>query len=520
MDLYSRRYPNLYKDSVSLMQISARLSRTAGVAEANVAMATEANLARMREAGLAVEMAPAPGDLVIALLAEDAALAEAALAEADAMLTPKREESDDGGRRAVALRSLGMAVERHPSADLALISVPGRYAAAETRKALALGLHVMLFSDNVEETDEIALKRFAEAHDLLLMGPDCGTAIVNGLPLGFANVVRRGAIGVVAASGTGLQEVVCALHHLGEGISQAIGTGGRDLHEGVDGRTMRQAIRMLAADPATELIVLVSKPPAATVAAKVLDAARSCGKPVVVHFLGATETASEPGLFRASTLWHTAEVAVAVRRGAPPPPPAALPDALVAEATAVAARLGPGQRFVRGVFAGGTFCYEAQLTLLARGLACESNAPAPGATVMRDLARGHRHSLVDMGDDVFTEGRPHPMIDPTTRDARIAVEAADPETAVLLFDVVLGHGAGADPCSGLIAVVEAARARARGDGRDLVVIAHVCGTELDPQPRDVQIAALRRAGVIVAAGNAEAAALAAHVVALLGRDPA
>lgn len=519
MDLHAKRYPNLYKDSVSLMQISAELGRMDGIGQATVAMATDANLARMRDAGMTVDCPAAPGDLLIALLAEDEAAAARALTAADALLTPKRDTAE-GGVRPLPLRSLGQALDRHPGANLALISVPGRYAAAETRKALALGLDVMLFSDNVEETDEIELKRFAEAHDRLLMGPDCGTAIINGLPLGFANVVRRGAIGVVAASGTGLQEITVALHHLGEGISQAIGTGGRDLHEGVDGRTMRQAIRMLAADPATELVILISKPPAPAVAARVLDEARSCGKPVVVHFLGEDAGAAADGLPRATSLRHAAERAVALRRGEAAPPPVTLSAARRAEAEAAAKRLGRGQRFVRGVFAGGTFCYEAQLMLIGAGLACESNAPAPGASRLRDLARGHGHSLVDMGDDVFTEGRPHPMIDPSQRDARIRGEAADPQTAVLLFDVVLGHGAGADPCSGLIAVLDEASAAARRAGRELVTIAHVCGTELDPQPRRDIVEALRRAGVVVADSNAEAALLAARVVASIEEENA
>lgn len=518
MALFSKRYPNLYKDSVSLMQISAALGRTQGIGEVTVAMATEANLSRMREAGLALDMAPSPGDLVIALTADDQTIAEAALAAADAALTPKGDDGNGDGARPLPLRSIGMAVERHPGSNLALISVPGRYAAAEARKALAAGLNVMMFSDNVAEADEIDLKRLAEANDRLLMGPDCGTAIVNGMPLGFANVVRRGPVGVVAASGTGLQEVTCALHHLGSGISQAIGTGGRDLHAGIDGRTMRQAIRMLADDPQTSLIVLISKPPAPAVASQVLEAARTCGKPVVVHFLGETAGATDDGVARAHSLRHAAEVAVALLAGEAPPPPTELSARLRTAAASV--RLAPGQRWVRGVFAGGTFCYEAQLILLAGGNACESNAPAPGATPLAERTRGHGNSLVDMGDDAFTEGRPHPMIDPSLRDARLIAEAADPQTAVLLFDVVLGHGADADPGRGLIGVVETARATARSEGRELVLIAHVCGTELDPQPRAALIAALEAAGVLVAGSNAEAASLAAHIAARIREEQA
>src|SRR4030095_10708603 len=145
------------------------------------------------------------------------------------------------------LSSIALGLERAEDADIALISVPGDYAAAEALKALAQGLNVMLFFDNVAIADERAIKLYARARTLLVMGPDCGTAIVNGVPLGFANVVRRGDIGLVAASGTGLQEVTCRIHNLGGGISQAIGTGGRDLKDAGGGMPVLQGAAARAA---------------------------------------------------------------------------------------------------------------------------------------------------------------------------------------------------------------------------------------------------------------------------------
>ncbi|MDF0606497.1 acyl-CoA synthetase FdrA [Neisseriaceae bacterium TC5R-5] len=511
MKLYCKTYPNLYKDSVSLMQISASLNGVAGVSQASVAMATEANIARMHDAGMAVAVAVKPNDLLIALLAGEAS-AEEALALADSLLKPSQDSAGEQ-REQRAASSIAQGVERMPAANMALISVPGSYAAAETMKALRLGLNVMLFSDNVSEENEISLKNYASQQDLLVMGPDCGTAIVNGLPLGFANVVRRGAIGLVAASGTGLQEVSCRIHHLGEGVSQALGTGGRDLHEGIDGQSMCQALKMLAADADTKLIVLISKPPAASVANKVLRLAASCGKPVVVHFLGAKpESLREYAVTASSSLQHAADTAVALLRHQPLPV-AVVPDAaLLAQAQAKAQGMEASQTQLRAIFAGGTFCYEAQLALLQQGLCCESNAPVQGAQPLRDPAHCHGHSLLDMGDDEFTQGRPHPMIDPTLRNARLLQEAAAAETAVLLFDVVLGYGASMDPVAELLQVLAKANAEAARQQRQLLYIAHVCGTELDPQSRQQQVQALQQAGVIVADSNVQAAQLAAQII--------
>lgn len=509
--LHYKIYSNLYKDSVSLMQISSRLSGLEGVRQASVAMATEANLDRMRDAGMAISVVAKPSDLLIALLADEA-IGQQALALADELLRPAPVDDAPGAVGQRPATSLAMGKERDSDANLALISVPGRYAAAEALKALHLGMNVMLFSDNVPEAQELAIKEFAARQDLLVMGPDCGTAIVNGMPLGFANVVRRGTIGLVAASGTGLQEVSCRIHHLGEGVSQALGTGGRDLHEEIGGLSMQQALRMLAADPDTRLITLISKPPAEAVSQQVLALARECGKPVVVHFLGADCAAlAAQGVIPAASLQHAADVAVAILRDEPLPSSTSLDDAALDQVQSALGAMAPGQRDIRGIFAGGTFCYEAQLALIAAGLACESNAPVKGASALQDPARGYGHSLVDMGDDEFTRGRPHPMIDPTLRNARLLQEAADPATAILLFDVVLGYGASLDPTGELLATLARARHEAEQTGRQLIAIAHVCGTELDPQPRQQQIDRLREAGVLIAQSNMQAAQLAARL---------
>ena len=498
---------NLYRDSVSLMQLSAKLGAVAGVRQASAIMATAGNLALLRDAGLALgDVEAGPNDLLVALEGEQKAL-EAALDVAEAELSRAPAVAQDGGSRRLPPRSLEMGLAELATANLALISTPGDYAAAEALKALRLGLNVMLFSDNVALEDEIALKRYARTHDLLVMGPDCGTAIIGGVPLGFANVVRRGEIGVIAASGTGLQQVTCLVDHWGQGISQAIGTGGHDLHAKVGGITMLQALEALTADPATRVIVLISKPPHPEVAARVLDAAVRSGKPIVVNFLGADpDTLRRADVHPVRTLEDAARLAVALAGGGAGAPAGAARSEGAVE-------VAPGQKYIRGLYSGGTFCYEALLLLTERFGGIASNTPLEPERMLADVWRRERHTVIDLGDDAFTRGRPHPMIDQTFRRERILQEAADPEVAVILFDVVLGYGAHADPAPELAVALEQARALAAAAGRQLAFVGSVCGTAGDPQDLPRQQAVLKDAGVLLAESNAQAVRLAAAIAA-------
>jgi succinyl-CoA synthetase alpha subunit len=370
--------------------------------------------------------------------------------------------------------------------------------------ALRAGLHVMLFSDNVPVATEVELKRLARSRGLMLMGPDCGSAIIAGVPLGFANAVPRGRIGIAAASGTGLQEVSCLVAREGEGISHALGVGGRDLTDAVGGLMMERALAALAADPGTEVIVVIGKPPGTQTAVRLRTQAAGLGKPCVVHGVGGTAAAGS-GLHVAASLEDCARAAVALARGQRPEPVEfTRPDDDVQRLAAEAARaLGPGQRFVRGVFSGGTLAWEALHVLQA-----SLDDVAPGVT-----GEGRGHRVVDVGADVFTVGRPHPMIDGTARREWIRRETADADAAVLLLDVVLGYGAHPDPAGELLPAIDAARAEAVARSRGLAVVASVTGTDDDPQPRSAQAARLAARGVIVMPSNAQAARLAARIAA-------
>ncbi|MDA8204110.1 MAG: acyl-CoA synthetase FdrA [Chloroflexi bacterium] len=495
---------HLYQDSVVLMEISRQLGAQADVEEAAVLMGTPANVQVLIEAGLLDDQlaAPSSDDVVIGVRARSGEAAEHAIDWARRALTG----GVGHGSRVVGRPSSSEPAYRGwrgrpEDARLALISVPGPYAAAEAWKALRAGLHVFLFSDHVSVDDEIVLKDAARERGLLVMGPACGTACLSGMPLGFSNAVARGPIGLVAASGTGLQEVMCLIDRLGGGISQAIGTGGRDLSRRVAGRTMKQAIALLEADPGTAVITLISKPPDPHVAADVLSTVAAGGKPAVVCFIGEQAPAPASGLYPVRTLEEAARRAVELAStssasvpGDPVVPPAGEPVQL------------------RGLFCGGTLAYEA-LTILGERLGPVWSNVALDTD--RDWQTGRPipgHLCIDLGAEEFTRGRPHPMIDPAPRAQLLVEMARDPRVGVFLLDVVGGTGCHRDPAGAMVEAIKEARREARSRGGALAFVASVTATDADLSPRRSQVAALERAGVIVAPSNASAARVAARLV--------
>jgi FdrA protein len=516
-----------YYDSITLMSVAQAVKDLPGVEDAGAVMATEVNLELLLNASLmptaflaGQQTPPGPEDLLIVVRATNEAHAEAALALVEGRLTSRGDMRVPSGTETLPARSLEIALNRDAAANLAVISVAGEHAWLEAEQALRHDLHVFLFSDNVPVEQEQRLKALAVDRGLLLMGPDCGTAIINGIGLGFSNVVSRGSIGIVGASGTGMQQLTCLIAAAGMGVSQAIGTGGRDLAEAIGGVMMRSGLELLANDDQTELIVLVSKPPAERVAREIL-AASQIAKPVVVVFLGATAERFAAVLGKAHlarTLTEGAELAVSLAGGDRTRIPGR--DALnkydleaeraKQEITRVASKAP--QCFIRALYSGGTLCDEAMLLLSEQVGAIASNIPlrpewalAPGATF-------HGHTALDLGSDEFTRGRPHPMIDPTLRLQYLARAAEDPETAVILLDIVLGFCAQQNPAAVYAPAIVQAREKARAAGRSLPVIVSLCGTEGDPQRLSMQRTALEAAGALVYESNEVAARAAAFLV--------
>ena len=505
-----------YYDSVTLMMAARKLRELSGVLDSAVVMGTKENRAILEASGLTVEefRASADADLLIAVKAEDALLAERALSEAESILKSVRTRADSG--LAPLPRSMETALHLMPDANMTLISVAGKHAAGEAMRALRHGLHVMLFSDNVPLEREIALKTFAVQRDLLMMGPDCGTAIINGVPLAFANETARGDIGIVAAAGTGLQEVSCIISNAGAGISQAIGTGGRDVKEEVGGLMMLAALGMLSEDPSTRVIVLISKPPHFSVLEKIGKVTQTLGKPVVAAFLGTeNDIIRRHGMLPARSLHEAALLATALSHHSPVETAttyfARLRKDLQVIGATEARKLQVQQKNVRGLFSGGTFCYEAQLLLGDDLDEIYSNAPTGKSRRLKNSLKSVKHTLLDLGADEFTVGRPHPMIDYSLRNRRIIAEAADPETAVVLFDIVLGYGANPDPLKEIVPAITAARKSAAQRQRYVPMVCSVTGTDKDPQNRAEVVRGLRDAGVIVAESNAAACLLTAFI---------
>jgi len=491
--------PGAYADSVRLLQVSRDVQAVAGVLTAQVAMATPLNVDVLTGMGFAVPAEATPNDLVVAVRARaddraddqaDGVLA-AALAAIDSALAPSRREQGRAGDEAPprttgsALRRAGDAGKALPGAgggDLVLVSVPGEYAAVEAMDALDAGRDVMIFSDNVPLEQEAALKATAARRGLLVMGPDCGTAVVGGVGLGFANVVRPGPVGVVAASGTGCQQLLCLLEYAGVGVTHALGVGGRDLSEEVAGVSTTTAMRRLDRDPAVELIVVVSKPPAREVEGQVRALANSLETPVELALLGP----GQPDLTAAAER-------VLGRLGHPVP------------TWPVDGEAGQARGdLLRGLFVGGTLCDEAMLVASETLGPIRSNIPLSPEVALGPGLTADTHLMVDFGDDALTGGRAHPMIDPTLRLEHLARVAADDRTGVILLDVVLGHGAEPDPAATLAPAIE---------NLSQPVVVTVVGTGLDPQDRDRQVAALVAAGAEVHLSNAGATRRAVELLA-------
>lgn len=489
---------NQYYDSVFLMGINNRLMKIPGVLQTAVLMGSDANKQILLDLGFQnpeVNSASA-NDLVVAVKAETTTARDAVLQHLDEWLTEVSSK-----KAAAQVHDLREALAQKPDANLVVISVPGEYAAHEAQMSLEAGRNVFLFSDNVSVEDEVALKRFASEHGLLVMGPDCGTSILGGVGIAFSNAVRKGNIGAIAAAGTGLQEFTSMVHNAGHGISHAIGTGGRDLSEPVGGITTLTALDALEKDPRTEVIVILSKPPAARTLSKLIERFRSCKKPIIGCFLGIPGKIDGEGvLFQKANLIDDA-VKLANESIAKTESPMTLSEGRI---PVVRPNWSPEQKYLRGVFAGGTFTYQSQQIFRNAGIRVFSNTPIDKANKLGHPDQSQENSIVDMGEEFYMVGRPHPMIDGSQRSARILKEAQDPQMAILLLDFILGYNASMDPVGDLIESISKAREITRRRGGELAVVASICGTDADPQDLRMQKRMLEENGVTVFQSNARA----------------
>lgn len=503
---------NTYYDSVTLMLITKEVKKIDGVLEVLVGMGTELNKELADNLKLTTKEIRylTANDFFISVLAEKDSVIDEVVKKVDMLLDSKKSESSSEYKPA----TIESALKYVPDLNMALISVPGKYAEDEAKKALMNDLHVMLFSDNVSIEKERSLKELAREKGLLMMGPDCGTAIINNVPLAFANVINKGNIGIVGASGTGTQEVSVLIDKLGMGVSQVIGTGGRDLKSEVGGIMMIQGIKALIEDPETKVITLISKPPDPEVAEKVLKLVTTSNKPIVVNFIGENqEVIRKSGAYPCITLEDTAYKAVALAKGEKVKDfeDFSIPRDINRIVEEEVSKFATGQKYLRGLYTGGTLADEAMKMLSKQIGRIYSNIPLEPQYRLEDTCKSIEHTCLDLGDDEFTVGRPHPMIDPSTRVDRIAKEVED-DVAVILMDFVLGYGAHEDPVGEMLDSIKEAKEKMANKGRYLSVIASICGTDKDPQELENSKKRLEELGVIVMPSNAQAVRLTSKIL--------
>jgi FdrA protein len=492
---------NQYFDSVFLMRVNRHISDEPGVTDSAVLMGSESNRklladlklydARMDDAGA--------NDLIIALQADSETTLESVMAKIPEFLKGGSSASEEH------FRTLEEGLQAKPNANLAVITVPGEFAAREARKALEQGLNVFLFSDNVPIEDELSLKKLAAGRDLLVMGPDCGTSLLGGIGIGFANAVRKGSIGVIGPSGTGLQEFTSQVHNAGYGISHAIGTGSHDLSDVIGGMTTLRGLDLLEKDVNTRTIAIISKPPGIRTLEKLTIRLRACSKPIVTCFLGIPSRGQDiPGKYEQCEIIDDAvNIAIRLIGGQLPDKGQAIPADTVRSTPEIMV-FSTTQKYLRGLFAGGTFCYQSQQIFRSHDIELFSNTPLDKKMLTAHPTRSQGNCVIDMGDDYFTQGKPHPMIDGTERRKRILEEARDPELKVLLLDFILGYNASMDPAGELAETIREARDIVKSRGGYLPVVASICGTEGDPQDLKLQTQILQEAGAVVFNSNARA----------------
>jgi len=514
---------NLYKDSIQLMRISQSIKSLGGVVEAAVIMATETNISYLLDLGLYDEnkIQADNNDIIIAVKAENRDIAEEALRHAEDELLGRVKAFDSGKKLTGGypeVNTFQEALRIAPEADLVFISVPGKHAALVTKRALEAGRNVMLFSDNVPLEDEVELKREAQKRGLLVMGPDCGTAIIDGKGYGFANKVRKGTIGIAGASGTGIQELSVLIDRFGGGISHALGTGSRDLRREVGGISMLRCVDLLEKDDSTEVIIVISKPPDPIVEDLIIQRINRCQKPVVINILGGDILKLQKNCRNtAATLEEAAYLAIklsGIKTAGEEEGKNEKIKNLLADLKLQLSLLGPEQKYLRGLFTGGTLAYEAQL-ILKNGTedSLFSNIPLPGIKPVKDLRRSEGHTILDLGDDLLTQGRPHPIIDPEIRHRFIRKESGDPSVAVIMLDLILGYGSNKTAVDDLSRLIKSLKGEKR---KSPVFLVHVCGTERDAQNLSASEKLLVDAGAVVCESNALMAMLALKIINWIG----
>ena len=495
-----------YHDSVVLMLLTNHISAMQGVNKVSIMMATPANKDIFKQSGLDTEelLAASANDMVVVADIENKTIMDTIETEIDAYFKKQNTQT----QQTESVKSWDKALEKMPNADMAVISIAGAYAALEANRALDEGMNVFMFSDNVTIEDEKQLKQRAHDKGLVVMGPDCGTGIIQSVPIAFTNKVNSGKIGIIGASGTGIQELTTIIDRLGEGVKNAIGTGGRDLSSEIGGITMMDTINAMEQDDSIKVMIVISKPPAKAVREMISNRLSAFKKPVVTLFLGEKPEYHEEGFYHAYTLDEAARLAVNLVRDED------INSCVVSADTPENAFDKSENKTIKAYYSGGTLAGEAAM-LIKDAL----NLDTPPEKAEGFMLKHGGHIVVDLGDDVYTQGKPHPMIDPAKRIECMQEATDDRSTGVILFDIMLGYGSHEDMAGALLPTINELKQKAENEGRKLFFIATVCGTRHDYQGYDDAVNKLKNAGVIVCETNKLASQMAIRAIGLDFAEP-
>jgi len=480
---------NFFRDSVQMMQFSQQLKDEQGVIDAAIVMGTDLNKNTLKKMGLLTEdgISATENDTLITINCQDENSLNNAVQKAEQLLTSDITKSKN------EFNDLSSALDAFDNANMASLSIPGQFVKEMATELIRKQLHLFVFSDHVPLEDEILLKNLALENNVLFMGPEAGTSILNGTVFGFGNRIRSGSVGIIGASGTGIQESSTMIDLFGEGISHAIGVGGRDLRNDIGGMMTMKTMEVFEDDPNTKAVLLVSKPVGDDVRNKIINKINNFSKKnYVLCLIGDNENREDSAKIKFSKSIQISVLKIlkyvnddaykkikdVVRKQV---------DDSIKLAKSLSSDLNNDQRFVRGFFAGGTLCYESKIILEQMIGKVYSNLSSDDEYSIKGNAASKENTLIDFGEEEFTSARPHPIIDPLLRKNRILEDADDPNVGVIIIDIICGINAAKNTMAFHAETIKKAIENAKEKGRRLSVFAYICGTEKDVSENELKL---------------------------------
>ena len=482
---------NFFRDSVQMMQFSQQLKDEQGVIDAAIVMSTVLNKNTLKNMNLLTEdgISATENDTLISINCQDENSLSNAIQKAEQLLTSISAKAKN------EFTSLASALDTFSDANIASLSIPGQFVKEMATELINKQLNLFVFSDHVPLEDEIYLKNLALENNVLFMGPEAGTSILNGTVFGFGNRVRKGSIGIIGASGTGIQESSTMIDLFGEGISHGIGVGGRDLRNDIGGMMTMKAMEIFENDPNTKAVLLVSKPVDNYIRNKIINKINNFSKKnYVLCLIGDNENSVDTAKIKFSKSIQMSVLKILkllddnVYKKTKDVVRNQINDSIKLSES-LSKDLNEGQKFIRGFFAGGTLCYESKIILEQMIGKIYSNLSSDDEYSIKGNVSSKENTLIDFGEEEFTSARPHPIIDPLLRRNRILEDANDPNVGVIIIDIICGINAAKNTMAFHAETIKKAIEIAREQGRKLSVFTYICGTENDVSKNELKLLA-------------------------------